>query len=315
MGIYKNKNQEKTEVVASVKFHAKNTGSVKLTDNFPGKTVQRELQEIVNNSLKVQQLRSIQAMVDNKQKNSYRSFPAIQRMVDWREEEVETKNPVNVVMPPFDDWGFTHFIINGSENVAKAMNPPEISVEKNTIGVSISVAKVPINNLGTRMEIPIPPPWNTIVPKKKVGDLFYSEASKYFDTDLTPYQEGDGNTTLRVKGIPSDSTMVFHTQDHEQHHVNDDVKAREQIVDPWDDALYNMKRAGTKFWGINQNSAMEKLYKAAGGTPKEIGDRYFERVKQLGKNYHLTKEGMKPPLSGINTSMDQSSIELFYKPH
>ncbi len=274
---------------------------------------QHPLQLLITSSPKIQQIKAVQRLADERKE---KKLPVVQRMVDWREEEVATKNPIQVAMPPLDDWGFTHFVINGSEDQEKALNGAEFIVEKTKLGLTeIGVAKEPENYLGTRMEIPVDPPWTANVSKSKVGGTYFAEANERFNIDLTPYMNGVGNTALSVKGVPSDNTMVSHTQEHEQHHVNDDVRAREQIVDTWDNALYDMKQKRETFLGFNPVHALKRLYQKAGGTPGEIGSKYYNRVKELGIQYHNTEEGSKPPLANIVTSHDQSTIELHFKPH
>lgn len=240
----------------------------------------------------------------------------LQRRVAWQESSRNNMDLVDTVVNGAD-FGFTHIMVNGRESQQHAPTPlvgPALDVQRAHGQVELKVAAEADNTLGTVMDLPTAPPWTRDVDKARVGGRLLGEARDLGKGDeIMPYVFGEGQTRLRVKGDPSDGALSRLTKQHEQHHVDDDKAAKEQIVDPWDARIATRMRAGTTYVGANPEAALQNFHAAVGGSPAAIGRDYMAECVRLGNAFHGTDPGSKPTMTKLATTSDQSSIEVSWK--
>jgi hypothetical protein len=147
--------------------------------------------------------------------------------------------------------------------------------------VNAQVASVDINTGGFDETVLAPGPWSIVAPTANVGARFPSLAAC----------TGAGNSTFSANGKPSDAAMFAANRRHEDHHAADHHIAFDASVGAWDVNLSLFAVGNFVFPGPTNADAQAALFAAAGGTPDQIADSYWNKVAAAGAAFHATPTG------------------------
>lgn len=220
------------------------------------------------------------------------------------------------------DYGITKTTLNGAvypggskENFVSALIAPTLSVGTGSLGgPAVSVQSVPVQDVSYVMELPTNGPWQLRVSasniKVKLGSQPIMEG-----LGIPIEDEEAGELTLHVRGIPTDAIFAELVETHEDVHVGDIQTAINQILEPWDARLSHFRNHGTQFEGMSVETATRRLYEAAGGTPREIADRFVDTLRHMGNVFHNTDAGKAPTIVAMARSgpVEDSTLTVYLK--
>ena len=220
------------------------------------------------------------------------------------------------------DYGITKTTLNGStypggtkENFVSALLAPTLRVGRGSLGgVAVSVESVPVQQVSYLMELPTNGPWSLRVGAANIKvKLANQPIADGVDIPIGPDEGGD--LTLQVRGLPTSQAFANLVETHEDVHVGDIQTAIEEILKPWDARLSTFRNQGRQFEGMTESTATARLYAAAGGTPREIADRFVMRLRQLGMIFHNTDAGKAPSIVYMGRAGDGNSVLEVYLKH
>jgi Domain of unknown function (DUF4157) len=144
-----------------------------------------------------------------------------------------------------------------------------------------------------------PGPWTKVAPKADIGARFGIAACT-----------GDGDSTFRAIGKPSDDAVYKANRRHEDHHVADDKAAFEQTVGVWDKKLEEAKSKGSEFKGADAAKAEAALWTGMGGIPTKVARDYRSLSFTKGGAFHATAAGGPMVISNAKSSADCSTSSI-----
>lgn len=203
------------------------------------------------------------------------------------------------------DFGITRTVLNGSrypgggrEGFVTALLEPRLRIERGPASVAVSVEAVAVQRLSFLMELPTRGDWEMEVTAANIKiKLENQDRAPGVAIPIGPSETGA--LTLNVRGLPNDGTFADMVKTHEDVHVRDIQRAVDAVLRPWDARLSDLCRLRTRFEGPNEMIATAKLYEAAGGTPRAVGDRFADMLGELGGAFHATEAGRGPVIVGI----------------
>ncbi len=226
----------------------------------------------------------------------------VQRQVNWAEGlRVHNRNLAIPFLKQYD-FGITPAIVNnttidglGIVDTVNMLNGPEFNFEKTGKEEgALTVKNEPQNRVSYSMELPSAPPWQSKTTPMTgafgVKDQFPNVGNALLRSSL---KEID----LDAGGDPDSGTFADLVEVHENHHVNDLKKLREKILVPWDTNIREFKNEGRSIHAETYIEAEKEFYKQMGGTPADIGQRFFDRLRYKGNKFHKTEEGSVPRIS------------------
>jgi hypothetical protein len=219
----------------------------------------------------------------------------------------------------FLDFGNTPSVINAAEfpggDETKAVFGPEVDVTPAMLGLSrATVTSEVINLVGYKMHLPSNPPWQETVNTEMVLSALSGYAPKSYDAALKQYgQNVAGDTQLRARGHPSDQQFANLVEVHENHHVQELKDGIRAILLPWDQKLTAFKATNESFTRTSPDAAKAALFKAAGGTPAEIGQKLVNYLRGRGDAFHHTGEGGPPTIDQVDIDEPGSRLTFYWK--
>jgi hypothetical protein len=243
----------------------------------------------------------------------------IQRQIQWvdgaRARDINLTKPLTEFM----DFGITPAKINAEEfpggDAASAISPPVLSVNRAMLGLSsATVLSEPFNVVGYRMRLPQAPPWQETVDTEMVLSALKGHAPQAAEAGLEQYGRNvQGQTLLKVKGLPSDAEFANLVEEHENHHVEEIRDGVRGILRPWDAKITKFIQQHESFTRMNPESAKEALFKNAGGNPVEIGQRMVDYFKGRGEAFHRTHAGSSPTIAQVDIDEANSTLTMHWK--
>lgn len=242
----------------------------------------------------------------------------VQRLIAWnagpRARNIDLIDPI-VALTPF---GITPSRLNLEEfpggNAATAVVPPELEVQDSMFGKRAKVVGADkINMVGYRMELPAGPPWTRQVDSGLIASAIGFHITKDFSKERAPYASHGGNTNLEVRGLPNNQRFAELVEQHEDHHVEEVRDTAKKVLAPWDARLDELRTSQETVWGLNADSAKANLYRRAGGTPAEVGQKFENEIRRLGNEFHDTQAGKAPLIDAMDTVADCSRLRLHLK--
>lgn len=220
------------------------------------------------------------------------------------------------------DYGITRTTLNGRsypggsrEDFIGALLQPTLRVEARGSGaVAVSVQAVPAQNVGYIMELPTRGQWQLRVAAANIKVKL--ENQPIIEGVHIPIGSDEtGSVLLDVRGLPTNAAFGDMVETHEDVHVADIRATVEEILRPWDAALTRFHNEGRQFEAPNQVTATAALYAAAGGTPRQIADRFVETLRQKGIAFHQTDAGKAPSIVAIGRSgpAKDSVLEVYMR--
>ncbi len=220
------------------------------------------------------------------------------------------------------DYGITKTTLNGAvypggskENFVSALIAPTLSVGTGSLGgAGVTVQSVPVQDVSYVMELPTNGPWQLRVSASNIKVKIASQPILE-GVGIPVEDEEAGELTLHVRGIPTDSIFADLVETHEDVHVADIQTAINQILEPWDARLSHFRNHGTQFEGMSVETATRRLYEAAGGTPREIADRFVDTLRHMGNVFHNTDAGKAPTIVAMARSgpAEDSVLTVYLK--
>lgn len=250
------------------------------------------------------------------------SSNAIQRLILFTHGSRLKQNNVAESIANMVDYGITKTTLNGAaypggtkENFVSAMLAPTLGVEKGSLGgAAVYVQSVPTQQVSYIMELPTNGPWQLRVGAANIKvKLANQPIVEGLGIPIGSDEAGD--LTLDVRGLPTDAAFANLVETHEDVHVADIQTAIEEILKPWDARLSRFRNLGTRFEGMSQETATARLYQAAGGTPREIADRFVMRLRQMGMIFHNTDAGKAPSIVAMGRGGSGNSVLEVYMKH
>ncbi|SRR6266496_411652 len=206
--------------------------------------------------------------------SSTSNTPVIQRATNFAAGTIsETTNLAAHVISGKRDMGFTPPTLNGTTILSGAaaegaILPPTVTTTAKADGThDASVTAVATNEASFTMQLPAAPPWSTVTAKANVAALFTSLGLAAQAGCSTA-----GDSTFSFNGKPSDGDFKANVRTHENIHAADHKIGFNNIMVKWDTKLEAAKTAATVFNGASAADAEAALFKAMGGTPKEIAN-------------------------------------------
>lgn len=246
----------------------------------------------------------------------------IQRLVLFTHGPRLRQNNVAESIANMVDYGITKTTLNGSiypggtkENFISALVAPTLKVGRGSLGgVAVSVESVPVQRVSYQMELPTNGPWTLQV---GAGNIKVKLANQPIDdgVDIPIGPEEAGDLTLQVRGLPTNQIFANLVETHEDVHVADIERAIDEILKPWDARLSLFRNQGREFEGMSEMTATARLYEAAGGTPRQIADRFVNRLRQLGMIFHDTDAGKAPSIVYMGRGGDGNRLLEVYLKH
>ncbi|HKR22199.1 MAG TPA: hypothetical protein VJS17_06365, partial [Pyrinomonadaceae bacterium] len=246
----------------------------------------------------------------------------VQRVVLFTHGPRLRQNNVAESIANMVDFGITKTTLNGSiypggtkENFISALVAPTLRVGKGSLGgVAVSVESVPVQRVSYQMELPTNGPWTLQVGAANVKvKLANQPIDDGVDIPIGPEENGD--LTLQVRGLPTNQIFANLVETHEDVHVGDIEVAIDEILNPWDRRLSLFRNQGRQFEGMSEMTATARLYEAAGGTPRQIADRFVTRLRQLGMIFHNTDAGKAPSIAYMGRGGAGGSVLEVYLKH
>jgi len=220
------------------------------------------------------------------------------------------------------DFGITKTTLNGSiypggtkENFLSALVAPTLRVGRGSLGgVAVSVQSVPVQRVSYQMELPTNGPWTLQVGAANIKvKLANQPIADGVGIPIGPEENGD--LTLQVRGLPTNQIFANLVETHEDVHVGDIEVAIDEILKPWDRRLSLFRNQGREFEGMSEMTATARLYEAAGGTPRQVADRFVTRLRQLGMIFHNTDAGQAPNIVYMGRGGDGGNVLEVYLKH
>jgi len=220
------------------------------------------------------------------------------------------------------DYGITKTTLNGhaypggsKEDFVTALLEPTLAVHDGSLGgAAVSVQSVPVQRLSYLMELPTRGTWQLKVAAANIRVKLANQP--ILEGVQIPIAADDANTlTMMVRGLPSNSIFGDLVEAHEDVHVDDIVTAINNILKPWDANLSRFRSQGTRFEGMTETLAKARLYRAAGGTPREVAERFVDTLRLMGNVFHQTAAGKAPSIVHIDKSgpVDDSLLEVYMR--
>jgi hypothetical protein len=238
-----------------------------------------------------------------------RSSNTVQRLVVFTHGPRLRQNNVAESIANMVDYGLTKTSLNDQlypggtrEQFVTALIEPTLSVHAGELAkVAVSVASVPVQRVSYLMELPTRGNWQLRV---SAANIKVKLANQPILEGVGIPIGGDeaGDLTLNVRGLPTNQIFGDLVETHEDVHVADIQIAIEEILKPWDARLSRMRNEGTRFEGFDEPTARARLYRAAGGTPREIAERFVNTLRQKGMAFHETDAGKAPSIVAMARS-------------
>jgi len=217
--------------------------------------------------------------------------PVIQRFSYLESIKVHQVNNLAQTVLEEKDVGFTYFLLNGvriqrSSDTRRALKKPTLNVSPaKGGGFDAKVAHVPVNKGAIDETVLSPGNWKQTVPKSHVFSKFPKLSAC----------RSNGYSVFSAIGDPSDLAVFEANRRHEDRHVHDYFSIFMDTIYRWDTEL-DIAAAGsldaaTPFHGNTRQEAESALYKAMGGTPDEIADKFTDASKKAQDDFHNTPEG------------------------
>ncbi|MBL0911202.1 MAG: hypothetical protein IBJ09_02430 [Bacteroidia bacterium] len=226
----------------------------------------------------------------------------VQRQVDWAEGvRIKNRNLATPFLKQYD-FGITPAIVNTTTidglslvDTSRMLNGPEFHFEKTGKDEgALKVKEEPQNRVSYSMELPSAPPWQARVKPLHgafgVKDNFPNVEKALLSSKLDEID-------LDAGGDPSSEAFADLVEVHEDHHVEDLKKLRDNILVPWDTRIRKFKEADRSIHAATSKEAETEFYHQIGSTPAEIGQHFFERLRHKGNKFHKTEEGSTPRIS------------------
>jgi len=225
---------------------------------------------------------------------------------------------VNTVMG-FRDFGVTPGRINAEEfpggNAANAIVAPQLTATPAADGqTAVRVTAEPVNVVDYRMELPAAPPWQRAVNKGDVIPYVEMVAGGGYAARLQRLRDSATDaTTFRVAGAPNDAAFSGLVETHEDRHVTDLWTTTDQILEPWDANLRQLRETDAPMTAPDEATARQMIYDAAGGTPAQIGQRMVDDMRDSGTAFHQTPAGGPPGVSDVTTGTAPNRLTLTWR--
>lgn len=250
------------------------------------------------------------------------SSNTVQRLVVFNHGPRLRQNNVAESIANMVDYGLTKTSLNDRlypggtrEQFVTALIEPTLSVHAGELAkVAVSVASVPVQRVSYLMELPTRGNWQLRVTaaniKVKLANQPILEG-----VGIPIGAEEAGELTLNVRGLPTNEIFGNLVETHEDVHVADIQIAIEEILKPWDLRLSRMRNEGTRFEGFDEPTARARLYRAAGGTPREIATMFVNALRQKGMAFHETDAGKAPTIVAMSRSgpPENSVLDVYLK--
>ncbi|MGH2561830.1 MAG: hypothetical protein ACRDJH_22435, partial [Thermomicrobiales bacterium] len=244
----------------------------------------------------------------------------IHRQVQWlggtRTRNIDLTLPLTV----FEDFGITPTVVNAEQfpggAEARAISPPTLHVEKAMLGLTsrATVMGEPVNRVGYRMRLPKAPPWQQMAATDMVRSALRGQAPASAEAGLERYsQNARDQTLLKAKGLPTDGAFADLVEEHEDHHVDEIQEGVDRVLRPWDTKIKAFKDDNTSFTRTSPDAAKEALYRGAGGTPAEVGQRLVDDFRSHGDAFHKTREGSSPTIEQVDIDDATSTLTIHWK--
>jgi hypothetical protein len=216
------------------------------------------------------------------------SAPIIQRFAYFSGRAIhETSNLAETAL--YDkDVGLTFPVVNDSPattdtQMRAAFKRPtvEVSPAASGDGFEARVKTTEVNKVSADATVLGARRWTLEVPKSTVRKQY---------PHLTACK-GSGKTTFRAFGDPSEAAMFAASRRHEDRHFEAIWTAFFNAIYYWDTEVDVAAGSRQVFHGSTEAEARAALYKAVGGTPDDVVDRFAESVATEIDKYHGTPEG------------------------
>jgi hypothetical protein len=188
----------------------------------------------------------------------------------------------------------------GREAFVAALLEPTLAVGAGSLGgKAVSVQSVPVQELSYIMELPTSGRWRLNVSAPNIKEKIKNQPiMEGVNIPIEPDEAG--NLRLEVRGLPNNAIFADLVEAHEDVHVGDMKTAIDTILKPWDTRLSNFRNQGTQFEGMTEETATARLYRAAGGTPREVAVRFADTLRHMGNVFHQTEAGKAPTIVNID---------------
>ena len=247
----------------------------------------------------------------------------IQRLVLFTHGPRMRQNNVAESIANMVDYGITKTTLNdrtypggSKEEFITALLEPTLSVEQGELArVAVSVQSVPIQRVSYLMELPTRGDWRLRVAASNIKVKLANQPILDGVTIPIGADEG-GSVMLNVHGLPNNPIFSDLVETHEDVHVGDIQTAIEEILKPWDTRLTTFRNQRTRFEGHDEETAKARLYRAAGGTPREIATRFVNTLRQKGMAFHETDAGKAPSIVAVvRSGPEENSVLDVYLQH
>lgn len=245
--------------------------------------------------------------------------PAIQRQIDYGHGTKSRQiDPIESMIRGVD-FGITRVRLNGARippaaNATGAISASDFQVHASGERTTVSIRRVATQNVSYEMELPVSPPWTRSgVAKGLLKGALEMQLPR--DTPIrVPIESTESGTiSVELKGHPDDDTFAALVERHEKYHVKDLEETIHDILRPWDTMLQRLAEAGTRFEEASQGRAEEAAYRAAGGTPREIGERFGVALRDKGIAFHRTATGGSPMITGVEKSTFGGTLRVYVR--
>jgi hypothetical protein len=219
----------------------------------------------------------------------------IQRRIAWKEGTRSYSNNLAQKAMAWDFFGYTQTIINNTELVSgtanTALTEPALRIRPLEGGnVELSVHAEPLNEVSYQMRLPSRGQW---VKKEKLGTIVNTLPISKMIPELSD-GEREKEVELVVAGVPDNERYAASVEIHENQHVRDLGQAVHEVLIPWDNAIYLFKTQNQTIVAASAEEAKSQFYAAVGGTPAQVGRRFYDRTVAMGQAFHDTPEGHVP---------------------
>lgn len=243
----------------------------------------------------------------------------LQRSWQWVEGGRAKNRDLTQSFLGFRDFGITPVILNDIEipggDVTTAIHEPPLLVKSLKGGqVEVSIFAEPIQQVGYRMELPADPPWVAMTTVGRAAG-FLGQVGFGISDSLRKKGDSDDPVRLEVHGFPNDAKFARLVEVHEDVHVKDLERIVNGILVPWDFKLSQFMEEKRTFTADSLPEAKEMLYKALGGSPKQIGTLFKSTLRDAGLKFHSTKAGGTPTIETTTYIRGNPNVLRIYWAH
>src|SRR5579864_7461060 len=231
---------------------------------------------------------------------------AVQRMVRIDPEVLVRSRDVAASWKGMPSYADTYTVINGkrippTSNKVGSIKPPEFGFLDREAAPPQSrfqlQLRVPTQVIVPLLELPTFP----VNDRWELTGVTVGEIDAFVEAHSgkrPPRSERDKEQPCTLVVVP-EGDLAGKIESHERRHLQDNLKAVDDILVPWDDALEDSKDTADT---LVSRGPLELLnaYDTIGprDSAQVIADRLVARIAGLGEAYHETEEGQPPVITG-----------------